>query len=88
MKIFGLWNNLAIVEVWMAVLALLVLASEIREWRPFRPDPAGGGKDRPIKIGALATHALVILGLEIFFSDPYCRPSGRRMTGISCSPTP
>jgi hypothetical protein len=69
MKIRGSWNNLAIIEVWMAVLALPVLASEIRERRPSRRDHDRGGKSRPIKIGALATHSLVILGLGCFLAS-------------------
>jgi hypothetical protein len=68
-KIRGSWNNLAIVEIWMAVLALPTLASEIREPRPSPPDPAGGGKPRPIKVGSLATRCLVIVGLACFIGS-------------------
>jgi hypothetical protein len=69
MKIRGSWNNLAIIEVWMAVLALPVLASEIRERWPSRPDQAGGGKPRTIGFGALATQSLVLLGLACFLGS-------------------
>jgi hypothetical protein len=69
MKIRGSWNNLAIIEVWMAVLALPVLASEIRAWWPSRQDPAGDGKSRAIKIGALASRFLVLLGLACFLGS-------------------
>jgi hypothetical protein len=68
-KIRGSWNNLAIIEIWMAVLALPVLASEIREPRPSQRDDPGASGSRPIGIGSLATRSLVILGLACFIGS-------------------
>jgi hypothetical protein len=53
----------------MAVLALPVLASELKGPRPSQPDDVGGRTSRSVEIASLATRALVILGLACFLGS-------------------